>query len=218
MITTGLHKLDELLGGGIRNGIITDIFGSSGTGKTQLALQICVNALRNNGMVLYQDTTGNFRPERLLELVKIKNMDPKLLDNVKVGRITNIAEQIKYLEKTTEIKNLHLVVVDNITDLFSFEYSKESKSLTKHIEFMRYMHNLSFIAITKKIPIVVTNMVRKSDEAERENLDRSISMFVHQKIHLVKLGHKYVAEVLPSFGIKKETPYMITLAGLVDSS
>ncbi|HSD05466.1 MAG TPA: recombinase RecA, partial [Nitrosopumilaceae archaeon] len=141
-----------------------------------------------------------------------------LLDNVIVGRITNTAEQVKYLEKTLEIKDLYLVVIDNITDLFSFEYSKESKSLTKHIEFMKYMHNLSSVAIKKKIAIVVTNMVRKSDEKERENLDRSISMSVHQKIHLVKIGHKYVAEVRPSFGIKKEIPYMITPSGLVDSS
>lgn len=218
MITTGLRKLDELLGGGIRSSIITDIFGSSGTGKTQFALQICANALTNDNMVLYQDTTGNFRPERLLELVKIKNMDPKLLDNVIVGRLTNTAEQIKYLDKISEVKSLHLIIIDNITDLFSFEYSKESKSLTKHIEFMKYMHNLSSVAIKKRIPIVVTNMVRKSDEKESENLNRSISMFVHQKIHLVKLGHKYTAEVLPSFGIKKETAYMITQAGLVDSS
>jgi DNA repair protein RAD51 len=218
LIPTGLYKLDELLGGGIRNSIITDIFGASGTGKTQLALQLCVNALRNNAVILYQDTTGNFRPERLLEFVKLNNMNLNLLDNVKVGRIINTAEQIKYLEKIYEIKNLNLIIIDNITDLFSFEYTKESKSLTKHIEFMKYMHNLSSLAIKKKIPIVVTNMVRKSDEKERENMDRSISMFVHQKIHLVKLGSRYTAEVLPAFGIKKEISYTITSAGIVDYS
>mgnify|MGYP001597650058 CR=1 FL=1 len=218
MIQTGIQKLDDLLGGGIRYGIITDIFGASATGKTQLVLQICINALRNDIEILYQDTTGGFRPERMLTLIKTKNMDPKLLDHVRVGRITNTSEQISYLEKTSEIKNLGLVIIDNVTDLFSFEYSKESNLLEKHIAFMEYMHKLAFIAIQKKIPIIVTNIVRKSDDVERENLDRSISMYTHQKIHLTKVNHKYLAKIFPSFGYKKEVHYMITQAGLIDSS
>ena len=218
MIQTGIQKLDDLLGGGIRHGIITDIFGASATGKTQLALQICTNVLRSDIEILFQDTTGGFRPERMLTLIKAKNMDPELLDHVRVGRITNTSEQISYLEKISEIKNLGLVVIDNVTDLFSFEYSKESNLLEKHIAFMEYVHKLAFVAIQKKIPIIVTNMVRKSDEIERENLDRSISMYTHQKIHLAKVNHKYVAQIFPSFGYKKEVHYMITQTGLIDSS
>ncbi len=217
MITTGITKLDELLGGGIRDSIITDIFGPSGTGKTQLTLQICVNALTNNGIILYQDTSGGFRPERLLDLLKAKNMESKLLDRVTVGRITNTAEQLSYIDKILEIKNISLVVIDNVTDLFSFEYSKESNSLAKHIAFMEYMHKLTLVTVQKKIPVVVTNIIRKSHYEERENLDRSISMFTHRKIRLAKLNHKYVAAVLPSFGSKKVAYYIITHNGLVDS-
>jgi len=217
MIQTGIRKLDDLLGGGIRHGIITDIFGASATGKTQLTLQICINALRNDVEILYQDTTGGFRPERMLTLIKTKNMDPKLLDHVIIGRITNTSEQIIYLEKISEINNLGLVVIDNVTDLFSFEYSKESNLLEKHIAFMEYMHNLAYIAIQKKIPIVVTNIVRKSNDIERENLDRSISMYTHQKIHLTKVNHTHAVQIFPSLGYKKEVHYMITPAGLIDS-
>ncbi|WP_420888034.1 hypothetical protein [Candidatus Nitrosotenuis chungbukensis] len=38
MISTGLKRLDDLLGGGIKNGIITDIFGASSTGKTRAGI------------------------------------------------------------------------------------------------------------------------------------------------------------------------------------
>ncbi|MGI0082620.1 MAG: ATPase domain-containing protein [Nitrosopumilaceae archaeon] len=218
MIATGIQKLDQLLGGGIKNGIITDIFGPSGTGKTQLALQISVNSLTTNGVILYEDTSGSFRPERLLEIIKAKNMDPQMLDRIKIGRITNTAEQIRYINKILEIKDISLVVIDNITDLFSFEYSKESNSLAKHIAFMEYMHKLALVTIQKKIPVVVTNIIRKSDDTERENFDRSISMFTHQKIRLTRLDTKYIAQVLPSFGDKKEAHYIITHDGLSDSS
>jgi len=216
MITTGFGKLDELLGGGIRGGVITDIFGPSGSGKTQLLLQICVNSLVHGGIILYQDTTGSFRPERLVELLKTKGMDPKLLDKVIVGRITNTAEQLKYIDKILEIENLNLVVIDNITDIFSFEYSKESNSLAKHIAFMEYMHKLAYVTVKRQVPIVVTNITRKSDDEERESLGRSISMFTHQKISLIKNGQKFNARVFPSFSSKKMASYIITHNGLED--
>ena len=49
MISTGLKKLDQFLGGGIKEGLITDVYGSNATGKTQLALQISLNVLKNGG-------------------------------------------------------------------------------------------------------------------------------------------------------------------------
>ena len=47
MITTQTKKLDEILTNGISSGTITDIFGFRGTGKTQMALQISLNLLKN---------------------------------------------------------------------------------------------------------------------------------------------------------------------------
>ena len=41
-ITTGSTKLDELLGGGIETGSITEIFGEFRTGKTQICHMLCV--------------------------------------------------------------------------------------------------------------------------------------------------------------------------------
>ena len=75
MITTQLKKLDEILGGGIKNAIITDIFGFNGTGKTQLSLQISLEPLKQNNDVLFIDTTGEFRPERMFEIVKNRSLD-----------------------------------------------------------------------------------------------------------------------------------------------
>ncbi|MDE1770208.1 MAG: recombinase RecA, partial [Thaumarchaeota archaeon] len=81
MLSTGLLGLDDLLGGGIASGTIIDIFGPGGSGKTLLTIQISLNSLRD-GIVLYQDTTGGFRPERMLQLMKLKNLHSSLLDNM----------------------------------------------------------------------------------------------------------------------------------------
>ena len=216
MIETGLKKLDQFLGGGIKEGLITDISGQNSTGKTQLVFQICINALKNGKEILFQDTTGEFRPERLVEMLKIRKLDPILLDKIKVGRITNSIQQSKYLSKTT-INDFSLIVIDNATDLFSFEYSKNEQSFEKHLAFMKYMQNLASIAISTKIPIVVTNIVRSFNEHEEENLEKSIGMFTHIKIRLKKNANGFQCQVVSPF-INKKFQYNITSSGLTDGS
>ncbi len=180
-------------------------------------MQICVNALRDGKKILFQDTTGGFRPERILEIMQFQDMNPDLLDKITVGRITNTSEQIQYISKI-KIENFSLIVIDNITDLFSFEYSSEKNFLEKNILFMNYMHNLSLTAFHYKIPIVITNMMRLKDDVNIENLDKPISMFTHMKIKLRKDGDKYMGEVMPSFLQKQEFSYFITASGLTDAS
>jgi len=131
MIETGLKELDKFLGGGIKDGLITSISGQSATGKTQLIFQICLNALHSGKEILFQDTTGEFRPERLIEMMQLQKINPLLLDKIKVNRITNTVQQIQYLSKTS-LENYSLIIVDSVTDLFSFEYSKKN-SLLKNI-------------------------------------------------------------------------------------
>ena len=167
MIKTGLKELDQFRGGGIKEGLITSISGQSATGKTQLTFQICLNALHKGKEILFQDTTGGFRPERLVEMMQLREINPSLLDQIKVSRINNTAQQIQYLSKKP-IDGYSLIIIDSVTDLFSFEYSKKEQFLEKHISFMKYMHNLSSIAIDTKIPIIVTNMVRSIDKHEKK--------------------------------------------------
>jgi DNA repair protein RAD51 len=216
VISTGLEKLDELLGDGIKNGIITDIFGASSTGKTQLVLQIMVNSLSQGDTILYQDTTGNFRPERLLDMLKPKELDAALLDNIIVGRITNTQEQFNAISKI-EQSNFSLVIIDNITDLFSFEYSKEDQTLEKNKQFTKYMKRLASVVFEKKIPVVVVNMIRKINDTEQENLDSIMSLFTHIKIKLSKKSTNYMGEVFPYSG-ENQFYYKIEKYGLMSST
>jgi len=216
MIETGLKELDKFLGGGIKEGLITSISGQSATGKTQLIFQICVNALHNGKEILFQDTIGEFRPERLIEMMQLQKINSSLLDKIKVNRITNTAQQIDCLSKTSP-ERYSLIIVDSVTDLFSFEYSKKDQSLEKYISFMKYMHNLSSIAIDGKIPIIVTNIVRTINKHEKENLEESISMYIHTKINLSKNNNGYSCQAISPFA-NKQFQYTITSKGLTDQS
>lgn len=193
MIYTGLSKLDEFISNGLHNCIIVDIFGASGAGKTQLLLQTSINAVKNNNSVLYIDTTAGFRPERILELQNKTNLNINVLDRITVLRITNTSEQIKSLEKIKN-SNFGLIVIDNITELFSYEFSDENQIFKKNSLFMKYMHDLSFIAINKKIPIIITNTIRHIAGKEFENMGNATDLYTHVKIRLSKTSTKFFCE------------------------
>ena len=216
MISTGLQKLDTFLFGGIPDGIIVDIFGGRGSGKTLLSFQLMINSIKNGGNVLYLDTSGGFRPERILEIQKELKIDIDLLEKITVSRITNTSEQIKSLQNIVE-NNFSLIVIDNITDLFSYEYKNDESIFEKNSLFMKYMHELSKFAITNKIPIVVTNMIRNMDDKEVENMQSAIDPFTHIKIHLFKNSSNFNGEIY--WALKKEKfSYTITKIGLSDDT
>ncbi len=215
MISTGLKKLDEILKGGIPSSAITDIYGANGTGKTQLLLQICINSIKNEGIVLFLDTTGGFRPERILEIQKHQNLDLNILDKITISRIRNTSEQINLI-KNPDLGRFSLIVIDNITDLFSYEYKTEEAIFEKNSLFMRHLHDLSLIALTKKIPIVITNMIRNMGDKEVENMRRAIDLYTHIKIHLSKNSSKYHGEV--NWLLNHDTfTYQIGSSGLTDN-
>ena len=53
----------------------------------------------------------------------------------------------------------------------------------------------SLIALTKKIPIVITNMIRNMGDTEVENMRKAIDLYTHFKIKLSKNHSKYHGEV-----------------------
>jgi len=215
MISTGLKKIDDFLSGGIPNGVIVDIFGGNGTGKTQLLLQLSINSIKNGGKVLFLDTTGGFRPERILEIQKKSNSNLNLLNNIIVSRITNTSEQINSIKNFKE-NNFSLIIIDNITDLFSYEYKNNQSIFKKNSLFMKYMRELSLYAVTHKVPIVITNMIRNSNEQEVENMSTAIDLFTHIKIHLFKNSSIYNGEISSPFN-KENFSYTITSSGLFDA-
>jgi len=214
MISTGLQKLDDFLSGGIPDGVIVDIFGGNGTGKTQLLLQLSINSIKNGGHVLYLDTTGGFRPERILEIQKQSKKQINFLEKITVSRITNTSEQIKSI-KNFETNNFSLIVIDNVTDLFSYEYKRDDSIFEKNSLFKKYMFELSKFAIAKKIPIIVTNMIRNIEGKEVENMKSAIDPFTHIKIQLSKNSTKFKGKIYWALN-KEYFFYKIHVLGLSD--
>lgn len=168
-ITTGSKKLDELLGGGVETQAVTEAFGEFGSGKTQLAHQLCVNVQLSrelgglNGRAVYIDTENTFRPERIRDMAIAVGLDPtSALKNIKVARVYSTDQQmamIKKVEEFAEKENIKLVVVDSVTSLFRAEYHGREKMPERQQKLNRHLMDLHFLSDSFDLAVYVTNQV-----------------------------------------------------------
>ena len=216
MISSQIDSLDKIFSGGLQNGIITEISGLRGTGKTQFALQFAIEPLSNNKKILFIDTTVEFRPERFLQMIQSRNLSPSLLENLHVSRVTDTQKQIEVL-KSFEKDSFSLLIIDNVTDLFSFEYSKKEHLIEKNLNFGNYMINLSKLALSKNMPIIITNQILSYDEKNYERMHAQLENYVHQKIQLEKIKNNYACKVITPFIQETKFDYKITNSGIEET-
>ena len=134
-VTTGSLELDKLLGGGIESMSITEVFGEFRTGKTQIALTLCVTAQLpgpngySGGKVIFIDTENTFRPERLRSIADRFNLDQEaVLDNVLYARVYTSEHQYEILDYVAaklheEMGIFKLLIIDSIMAQFRVDYS-----------------------------------------------------------------------------------------------
>lgn len=86
VIPTGVTALDSLLGGGVEQGCITELFGVTGVGKSTLALQIIAAGQIKGIPCLFSDTEFQFTPQYASSL----GVDCSLLDitRMRIGEDT----------------------------------------------------------------------------------------------------------------------------------
>ena len=216
MISSQIDSLGKLFSDGLRNGIITEISGLRGTGKTQFALQFTIDLLKNNKKILFIDTTVEFRPERFIQILKSRNLSTSLLDNLHVSRVTNTQKQIDVLTDFNDI-DFSLLIIDNITDLFSFEYSKKEYIIEKNVNFANYIINLSKLALSKNIPIIITNQILSHNDINYQRMHMHLENYIHQKIQLEKIKNKYICKVSSPFIHEIKFDYKITNSGIEET-
>ncbi|MFX1572964.1 MAG: DNA repair and recombination protein RadA [Promethearchaeota archaeon] len=169
-LTTGSQNFDDLLGGGIEPGSVTEVFGEYRTGKTQLAHQLCVSVQLPyeqgglEGGALYIDSEGTFRPERIIQMATAIDLDyNEVLRNIIIGRAYNSDHQILLVREASKIikeKNIKLIIVDSLIGHFRSEYigrgtlSERQQILNSHI------HDLLRLSeLYDELAVVFTNQV-----------------------------------------------------------
>ncbi|VDO74257.1 unnamed protein product, partial [Onchocerca flexuosa] len=92
---TGCSNVDIYLNGGIAKGKLTEFVGNVASGKTQLCLSLIANQLiddeKEQNKIVYIDTNGSFRSNRLLQMLKSRgvqdeNKAERMLKRVFIAR------------------------------------------------------------------------------------------------------------------------------------
>ena len=170
-ISTGSKAFDTLVGGGFESGSITECFGEFGSSKTQIAHQMAVNVQMSreqggaDGVCVYIDTEGAFRPERIKQMAEGKGLDPaQVLKNIKVARAFNSDHQMLLAEKVEDLiknegLNVKLLIVDSLMSHFRADFSGRGQLADRQQKLNKHMHALSKIAMMYNLVVYVTNQV-----------------------------------------------------------
>jgi len=168
-LLTGSENLDKLLGGGIETQAITEFYGAFGSGKTQICHQLAVNVQLPpeehglGGEAIYIDTENTFRPERIEQMAKAKDLDPEeTLKKIHVARAYNSNHQMLLAERAEEVAKEHsirLLCVDSMTAHFRAEYVGRGTLADRQQKMNVHMHTLARFATMNNAAVTVTNQV-----------------------------------------------------------
>lgn len=242
-ITTGSASLDDLFGGGIETGSMTEFYGEFRTGKTQIAHQLCVSAQLPREMgglnidekepvkVVYIDTEGTFRPERILNMAKRWEgvLDVKqTLRNIMHGRAYNSDHQMVLAEKVAkdcQTQRIGLLIVDSMIAHFRAEYVGRGTLASRQQKLNQHIHTLLKIAEVSNLAVIVTNQVHSKPDMffgdPTAPVGGNIVAHASQtRVYLRKSkGERRIARIADSPLLpENETVFAITSEGIMDVS
>jgi meiotic recombination protein DMC1 len=176
-ISTGSNNLDEILGGGIETGSLTEFFGEFRTGKTQLMHTLAVTAQLpqenggGGGAVIYLDLEGNFRTERIegiCERFGVSSDD--VLENIFCARVFNHEEQIDMCKSAAALCVSHTVsmlIIDSMMCLFRVEFSGRGELSERQQKLGKHLSDLVRLAEEFNVAVVYVNQVQSDPGAVR---------------------------------------------------
>jgi DNA repair protein RadA len=230
--SSGSTALDELLLGGVETQAVTEFYGEFGSGKSQICHTLCATARQPitagglDGGIIYIDTEGTFRPERVEQIARARGLDPsQILKSVAVCKIYNSSHLeliIKDLGKYINDFKAKMVIIDSIISLHRAEYAGRGTLADRQQRLNNMLHKLVRLTEIYNIAIVITNQVQSSPDtffgdptkAAGGNVLGHASTY---RIYLRKSGENRVAKMIDSpYHPYSETRFTVNERGTDD--
>jgi RAD51-like protein 2 len=237
-ISTGSLALDRCLGGnGICEGEVTEFSGGPASAKTQLAMQLCINAqlpstsnVNSRSGAIFIDAEGAFMSERVSEMAEYaapsSTSAHSMLRNIWLYRVHSAEELrgvVELLENSISAFNARIVVIDSI----AFHMRHGITQSERQPVLQAIMHTLVKLAHDQKIAVVVVNQaVARLDTASTGPSDSGITAalgesFAHMCSTRILLGFSSFDRcawlVKSPKHPKCSTSFAVTHAGIRDS-
>jgi len=232
-LTTGSRLLDELLGGGIETGAITEFYGAFGTSKTQICMTLAVNVqqpVEEGGLARQAaviDTENTFKTERIREIATAKGYDAdETLNKILIAPAYNSAHQVTLIQSLNNMiqeHNIKLVIVDSIIVHFRGEYLGRENLAPRQQKINYCLNTLRRAAIANDAAIVITNQLQSDPQPFRPEKAPGGHVMAHAATVRVRLTKKRnppnlrIARVMDAPHLPEgEAPFYITERGISD--
>ena len=124
-IPTFCKSLDELLGGGLKIGSLTEFVGGPGSGKSQLALQSAVDCVIPEifggcgGSVIFIDTEGSLHPDRAKEMASSLIVHLQRVTGARVNSRTkaDMERRLRGISTSSLLNKIKVIRVLDVTEL-----------------------------------------------------------------------------------------------------
>jgi DNA repair protein RadA len=202
-LTIGSRTLNDLLGGGLEAGTITEFYGEYGSGKTQICHQLCVNVqlpLERGGLdggALYIDSEKTFRTERIVQMSNNLGLDPEEVSrNIILAEAYTSDHQMFLLENADKVikdNGIRLIIIDSLTSHFRSEYLGKEMLVKRQQKLNKHLHKLIRLGRAFDLVVVVTNQVMaKPDVFFGESVfpvgGHVLAHTIHTRVFLRKTG------------------------------
>ena len=202
VFSSGSPAVDDLLNGGFRAGRLTELFGRSGSGKTQVAAQAVLLAAKRGANSLYVDSEGSFRPERLEQMAVGRGWKTDgILEHIVYARCDSAPEQmemIRSMGRRQATAATRLVVVDSLTRNFSVELPGRANLSSRQASLNIHLSEIARDAYINGRAYILTNRVTFGSEGDVGIGGRTVEQLVHDSVRLEKVAGGIRVTQLPS--------------------
>ncbi|XP_029160029.1 DNA repair protein XRCC3-like isoform X2 [Nylanderia fulva] len=226
-LTTGCSELDVILKGGIPCRGITQIYGAAGTGKTQLALQLCLSVqlpVTANGLA----AETSFPSERLQQLLQNSEIAKTHSVNGDVIFVNHVATtdelELCLQRQVPALMNIHkigLLVIDSIAAPYRVEDWKDQLQGRSKRNVGRQLHqlcknnDLCVICINQVSAVIDNHSIISENAIEQPALGFTWSSMITSSIHFYRRNSKRYACIMLASHLPRITfQFMVTKSGV----
>ncbi|KAM0735906.1 DNA repair protein XRCC3 [Formica fusca] len=233
-LTTGCPKLDAILKGGILCRGITQIYGAASTGKTQLALQLCLSVqlpVTAGGLgagAIYICTETAFPSKRLQQLLHNSEIAKAHSVNGDVIFVTHIATidelEVCLQRKVPALMNIHkigLLIIDSIAAPYRVEDWKDQLQGRSKRNVGRQLHelckndDLCVICINQVSAVIDNHSIISEDAIEQPALGFTWSSMITSSIYFYRTNFaRYACIMLASHLPRITFQFIVSKSGV----
>ena len=163
-LTTGCDALDDLLSGGFPRGVVSQVYGEPSAGKTNICMQTAVEAVEDDGSVVYIDTEG-------MSLERLRQIGGDgFEDHAHEFIVKDAYDFEEQAVAVRDVENLaaetDLVVLDSATGLYRVESDDGEESSLRRLT--RQIAHLTGLARKHGFAVVATNQIYTAVETQDE--------------------------------------------------